>query len=222
MTKREASKAIQETVARVERTGLLPVIRARSLEQAVQLSLALHRGGIECLEVTMTVPSGVEVIAKLSEALGDRALVGAGTVLSVEKAERCLKAGARFLVSPGYVPGLIDAAHAAEAPAMIGALTPSEVIAAWREGADFVKVFPCSALGGASYLKALEAPLPDVKLLPTGGVSLKTMADYVAAGAVALGVGAALADVGLLEREGSDAVTQLAKQYVEAFRAARG
>jgi 2-dehydro-3-deoxyphosphogluconate aldolase/(4S)-4-hydroxy-2-oxoglutarate aldolase len=213
--------SLEAIIARVEAAGLLPVVRAKSNEQAIELSKALHLGGIECLEVTLTVPGAIEVIAELSRELGDAALVGAGTVLSAEDGQRCLDAGARFLVSPGYVPGLIATAHRANVPAMIGALTPSEVIAAWKEGADFVKIFPCSALGGASYLKALSAPLPQVKLLPTGGVTLETMANYLAAGAAALGVGAALADVELLEREGPAALTALAERYTERFRAAR-
>jgi 2-dehydro-3-deoxyphosphogluconate aldolase/(4S)-4-hydroxy-2-oxoglutarate aldolase len=213
--------SISSIVSRVESTGLLPVVRAKSTEQGIALSKALHRGGIECLEVTMTVPGAVEVISALAEELGESALVGAGTVLSEADGKRCLDAGARFLVSPGYVAGLPALAHARGAAAMVGALTPSEVITCWKEGSDFVKIFPCSALGGASYLKALKAPLPQVKLLPTGGVTLETMAEYLAAGASALGVGAALADVGLLEREGADAITALARKYVEAYRRAK-
>lgn len=169
----------------------------------------------------MTVPGGVEVIARLVAQLGQSALVGAGTVLDTEEAKRCLAAGARFLVSPGYVPGLVKTAHEGGAAAMVGALTPSEVINCWRDGADFVKIFPCSALGGASYLSALRAPLPMVKLLPTGGVTLETLPDYLAAGAAALGVGAALADISLLEREGADAVTALARRYVERYNTAK-
>lgn len=213
--------SISSIVSRVESTGLLPVVRAKSTEQGIALSKALHRGGIECLEVTMTVPGAVEVIAALAQELGESALVGAGTVLSEADGKRCLDAGARFLVSPGYVAGLPALAHSRGAAAMVGALTPSEVITCWKEGSDFVKIFPCSALGGASYLKALKAPLPQVKLLPTGGVTLETMAEYLAAGASALGVGAALADVGLLEREGADSVTALARKYVEAYRRAK-
>jgi 2-dehydro-3-deoxyphosphogluconate aldolase / (4S)-4-hydroxy-2-oxoglutarate aldolase len=212
---------IENVKARLERAGLLPVVRAKSTEQAVALAKALHKGGIECLEITMTVPGSTEVMAALVSELGDAALVGAGTVLSAEDGTRCIASGAKFLVSPGYVPGLVKVGHDAGVPVMLGALTPSEVIAAWKEGSDFVKVFPCSALGGASYLKALAAPFPQVKLLPTGGVTLETLAEYVAAGARALGVGNALADVALLEKEGPDAVTALAKRYVEAYARAR-
>lgn len=211
----------QSVVARVERAGLLPVVRAKSVEQAIALAKALHRGGIEALEITMTVPGATEVISALKRDIGDTALLGAGTVLSPEDGKRCIDSGATFLVSPGYVPGLVNTGHDHGCPVMLGALTPSEVLAAWKEGSDFVKVFPCSALGGASYLKALAAPFPQIKLLPTGGVTLETMAEYVAAGAAALGVGNALADVSLLEREGADAVAALAKRYQEAYTQAR-
>lgn len=213
--------SIENIVARVERAGLLPVVRAKSVEQAITLSKALHKGGIESLEITMTVPGATDVISALKRDIGTTALLGAGTVLSAEDAKRCIESGATFLVSPGYVPGLVKTGHDHDCPVMMGALTPSEVLAAWKEGSDFVKVFPCSALGGASYLKALLAPFPQIKLLPTGGVTLDTMAEYVAAGAAALGVGNALADVNLLEKEGADAVTALAKRYQEAYTKAK-
>jgi 2-dehydro-3-deoxyphosphogluconate aldolase/(4S)-4-hydroxy-2-oxoglutarate aldolase len=205
----------------LEREGLLPVVRGKTPEVAIALSHALVQGGIQCLEVTLTVPDAPRVIAELCAELGQSALIGAGTVLTLAQAESCLAAGARFLVSPGFVPGLIEAGHARGAAVMPGALTPTEVITTWQAGADLVKVFPCSALGGAGYLKALSAPFPDVKLLPTGGVTLDTLDDYVRAGASALGVGAALADTALLEREGADAVARLAAAYVERYRAAR-
>lgn len=212
---------LEDTVRRIEGAGLLPVVRADSPELAIELALALHRGGVTCLEITMTVPSALDVIRHLDAELGSTALVGAGTVLNVDQAQQCLAAGARFIVSPGFVSGLIKVAHAGTAAALIGALTPTEVLSVWNQGADLVKVFPCSALGGASYLKALRAPLPDVKLLPTGGVQLDTLEAYVEAGARALGVGGALADVGLLQRQGAAAVTELAERYVQAYRSAR-
>lgn len=213
--------SIESIVERIRHAGLLPVVRADSAERAIELSRALVRGGIESLEITLTVPDALRVIELVSRELGDRALVGAGTVLSAADAKRCIDAGAHFVVSPGAVAELIETCHAAGAAVMPGALTPSEVIAAWQAGADMVKVFPCSALGGAKYLAALKAPLPHVRLLPTGGVTLETLASYLEAGAAALGVGAALADVELLEREGADAVTQLATSYVEKLRVTR-
>jgi 2-dehydro-3-deoxyphosphogluconate aldolase / (4S)-4-hydroxy-2-oxoglutarate aldolase len=203
---------------RVERLGLLPVVRAPSAEGAIALGKALFEGGIHCLEITLTVPGGADVIRRLREELGEAALVGAGTVTNEDEAKQCLAAGAQFIVSPATVPALVPLAHAANVPVMLGALTPTEVLVASRAGADFVKVFPCSALGGAEYLKALKGPFPNIKLLPTGGVTLETMASYLAAGAAALGVGTALADYKLLQTKGHAALVELAQRYSTAFR----
>lgn len=208
----------QQTCERVQRLGLIPVVRAPSAEGAVALGKALFEGGIHCLEITLTVPDGAKVIAQLKAELGPEALVGAGTVTSEAEAKECLAAGAEFIVSPATVPALIPLAHAADVPVMLGALTPTEVLLADRSGADFVKVFPCSALGGAEYLKALKGPFPNIKLLPTGGVTLDTMGSYVSAGAAALGVGTALADYKLLQTKGHAALVELAQRYATAYR----
>jgi 2-dehydro-3-deoxyphosphogluconate aldolase / (4S)-4-hydroxy-2-oxoglutarate aldolase len=208
----------QEICERVERLGLIPVVRAPSAEGAVALGKALFDGGIHCLEITLTVPGGAGVIRQLRAELGAQALVGAGTVTNEREAQECLAAGAEFLVSPATVPAIIPLAHAAGAAVMLGALTPTEVLTAHLAGADFVKVFPCSALGGADYLKALKGPFPNIKLLPTGGVTLETMASYVNAGAAALGVGAALADYKLLTTSGRDALVELAQSYASTYR----
>jgi 2-dehydro-3-deoxyphosphogluconate aldolase/(4S)-4-hydroxy-2-oxoglutarate aldolase len=208
---------------RVREMGLVPVVRAPSADDAVSLATALFDGGVRCLEITMTVPDGPSVIERLRQRLGAEALVGAGTVTSQEMAATCLNSGAEFIVSPATIPGLVKAAHAGGAPAMIGALTPTEVLTAWQAGSDVVKVFPCSALGGASYLKALRGPFPQIPLMPTGGVSLDTMSDYLGAGAVALGVGSNLANFKLLSTEGKAAVVELARRYASRlaeFRAA--
>lgn len=202
---------------RVRGMGLVPVVRAPSAEGALALALALFSGGVRCLEITMTVPGGPSVIERLRAKLEADALVGAGTVTSAAVATECLSAGAEFIVSPATLPELVGVAHAADVPVMLGALTPTEVLQAAQTGSDVVKVFPCSALGGASYLKALRGPFPDLPLMPTGGVSLETMADYVQAGAVALGVGSNLADYKLLSTEGEQAVADLARRYVERF-----
>jgi 2-dehydro-3-deoxyphosphogluconate aldolase/(4S)-4-hydroxy-2-oxoglutarate aldolase len=153
--------------------------------------------------------------------LGSRAVVGAGTVLDAEAAARCLDAGAAFIVSPGFDPATVAAAHARGVPAMPGALTPTEVIAAWKAGADMVKIFPASAVGGPKYLRALRGPLPDVKLLPTGGVNATTAADYIAAGAAALGVGSELVDPAALARGDDALLTTRARELVAAVAAAR-
>src|SRR5437763_1640366 len=161
-----------EVRARILEVGIVPVIRAASAKKAMAAAEAVAAGGITILEVTMTVPGALDAITQLVKNLGSEVLVGAGTVLDAQAARQCFDAGAQFLVSPGLDLGTIKAATEAGKLMMAGALTPTEVIAAWKGGADFVKVFPASAVGGASYLKALRGPLPQVRLVPTGGVNL--------------------------------------------------
>ncbi len=210
-----------EICARVEAAGLVPVVRAPSPGLAIRAVDALLAGGISVFEITMTVPDAVRVIRTLRDRFTGRALVGAGTVLSAEDARACLDAGAEFVVSPGLDVETIRVVQDEKIPMMPGALTPTEVISAWRAGADLVKIFPCSALGGAKYLRALKGPLPQIKMMPTGGVSATTAADYLAAGAAALGVGSELVDVAALE-EGRDAVlTERARELVEVVAKAR-
>lgn len=211
----------QETSERVRRLGLIPVVRAPSTEDALALAGALYEGGVHCLEITMTVPDAASVIRGLKSRYGANALVGAGTVTDAIQARECLAAGAEFIVSPATLPELVGPSHAADVPVMLGALTPTEVLTALSAGADFVKIFPCSAMGGASYLEALRGPFPDANLLPTGGVTLETMAAYVKAGAAALGIGTALANHRLLAQEGEAAVRDLARRYVAEFERLR-
>lgn len=201
--------------------GLVPVVRATSADEAMRVIDAIKAGGIDVLEITMTVPGAVRVIEQVSERFGEDVLVGAGTVLDPETARICILAGARFVVSPSTNLGTIAMCRRYGVPVMPGALTPTEVLAAWEAGADMVKVFPCSAMGGASYLKALKAPLPQVELIPTGGVSLKTGADYLAAGAAALGIGADLVDLAALKEGRAADITARAKDYVELVRQSR-
>jgi 2-dehydro-3-deoxyphosphogluconate aldolase / (4S)-4-hydroxy-2-oxoglutarate aldolase len=210
-----------EIVRRVEALGIVPVIRAATPELAVRAARAVLAGGISVFEITMTVPDAPAVIRALVQELGDRAVIGAGTVLSAAAAHQCVDAGAAFIVSPGFDPDTVTEAHARGVPAMPGALTPTEVIAAWNHGADLVKIFPVSAVGGAPYLRALRGPLPDVKLLPTGGITAANAADYLKAGASAIGVGSELVDAKALA-EGRDAVvTERARELVAAVQAAR-
>jgi len=206
---------------RLTELGLVPVVRAPNRDGALALARALFEGGIHCLELTFTVPGVAEVIALLRQELGAGALVGAGTVTTVHEADVAAAAGAEFLVSPGCLPDLVPIGHQVDIPVLLGALTPTEVLAADRAGADFVKIFPANALGGAPYLKALRAPFPGLRFVPTGGVSLTNMATFLEAGAAALGVGAALADYELLRNEGAGAVTALARRYRDAFAEAR-
>ncbi|MES1210133.1 MAG: bifunctional 4-hydroxy-2-oxoglutarate aldolase/2-dehydro-3-deoxy-phosphogluconate aldolase [Pseudomonadota bacterium] len=210
-----------EVCRRIEENGLVPIIRASSPEIAIRAADAISAGGISVLEITMTVPDAVSVIRSLVKKFGARVVVGAGTVLDAETVRACVDAGAAFIVSPGFDPATVQAAHACDVPVMPGALTPTEVITAWKAGADMVKVFPCSAVGGAKYLRALRGPLPGVKFMATGGVNASTAADYIAAGASALGVGAELVDPALLEA-GQDAVlTDRARELVAIVRGAR-
>lgn len=210
-----------EICKRIEEVGLVPVIRAPSPELAIRAVEALLAGKISVFEITMTVPDAVQVIRTLRDRFAGRALVGAGTVLSAEDAASCLDAGAQFIVSPGLDLDTIRAAHARSVPMMPGALTPTEVITAWKAQADMVKIFPCSAVGGAKYLKALKGPLPQVKMLPTGGVSATTAGDYIAAGAVALGVGSELVDIGALKEGRDQLLTDRALELTAAVQSAR-
>jgi 2-dehydro-3-deoxyphosphogluconate aldolase/(4S)-4-hydroxy-2-oxoglutarate aldolase len=210
-----------QIVEHIEQLGLVPVIRAPSIELATRAARAVHAGGIDVLEITMTVPDALSVLRLLAAELGSDVLLGAGTVLDAATARACIEAGAQFIVSPGLDIETIEAVHSLDKAVMPGALTPTEVITAWKAGADMTKIFPCSALGGASYLRALRAPLPQVKLLPTGGVDLNTAAQFIHAGASALGVGAALIDLKLLEQQGAQAITERARRLVAIVREAR-
>jgi 2-dehydro-3-deoxyphosphogluconate aldolase/(4S)-4-hydroxy-2-oxoglutarate aldolase len=205
----------------IEEVGLVPVVRAPSAAVAVRAVESVLAAGISIFEITMTVPDAIHVISSLADRFGGRALVGAGTVLGPEDARACIDAGAQFIVSPGLDVATIEAAHSRGVAAIPGALTPTEVITAWKEGADMVKVFPCSAMGGAKYIKALRGPLPQVKLLPTGGVSLATVDEYIAAGANALGVGGELVDLAAIAAGQDSVITERARDLIKAVRAAR-
>jgi 2-dehydro-3-deoxyphosphogluconate aldolase/(4S)-4-hydroxy-2-oxoglutarate aldolase len=211
----------KETCRTVEEVGIVPVVRAPSPSLAVRAVEAVLAGGVSVFEITMTVPDAISVIRSLVEKFRGRAIVGAGTVLSADDARACIDAGAAFIVSPGLDVPTIEAAHAADIPAIPGALTPTEVIAAWKAGADLVKIFPCSAVGGAKYLRALRGPLPQIKMLPTGGVSLATVGEYISAGAAALGVGTELVDMAALEAGQDAAVSARARDLAQAIKAAR-
>lgn len=177
-----------KTTERLIEQRVVPVLRLASAELTERAADCLWEAGFRALEITMTTPGGIDLIGRLARRLGPDALVGAGTVLDLETAQRCLDAGAAFLVSPCVLPGLASAAHAAGCAALVGAFTPSEVLAADREGADIVKIFPASS-GGPEHLRALHAVFPGIRLCPTGGVSLQNMQAYFAAGAVMVGVG---------------------------------
>jgi 2-dehydro-3-deoxyphosphogluconate aldolase/(4S)-4-hydroxy-2-oxoglutarate aldolase len=211
----------KEVAERIVAVGIIPVVRASSARQALQAAEAVCAGGIPIVEVTMTVPSAVDVIAQLAKSVGREVLVGAGTVLDAESAQRCVDAGAEFLVSPAFDPDTVKRAKQLDRVMMAGALTPTEVLAAWGAGSDFVKVFPCGSVGGPKYIKALKAPLPQIPMIPTGGVNLTTAADFILAGAAALGIGGELVSASALESGRVHEITEAARQYVAIIQTAR-
>ncbi len=211
----------KQIVEQIENLGLVPVVRASSADEAMQAIDAIKAGGVNVLEITMTVPGAIKVIERVADKYGSDVLVGAGTVLDPETARACLLAGAQFIVSPALNLDTIALCQRYSAPVMPGVLTPTEVITAWSAGADFVKVFPAGAVGGASYIKNLKGPFPQIKIVPTGGVSLATAADFIKAGASALGVGTDLVDVKAIREGNADIVTERAKQFVDIVRNAR-
>jgi 2-dehydro-3-deoxyphosphogluconate aldolase/(4S)-4-hydroxy-2-oxoglutarate aldolase len=207
-------------IERLTSTGVIPVIRAQSPDEAAAAIAAIQKGGVSVLEITMTVPGAVELIREVA-ARPTEALVGAGTVLDPASARACIDAGARFVVSPALDVATIETCREAGVAVLPGALTPTEVVTAWRAGADLVKVFPANALGGPSYIKSLKAPLPQIALVPTGGVNLQTAKDFIKAGAAALGVGADLVDLQALRRGEAELVTERARQFLALVKEAR-
>ena len=210
-----------EVIQTIRDIGVIPVVRATTADEAMRAIDAIREGGIPVLEITMTVPGAVKLIEEVAKRYGDAALVGAGTVLDPETATACIESGAKFVVSPALNLETIACCRKLDVAVVPGALTPTEVVQAWNAGADFVKVFPAGAVGGPSYLKSLKAPLPQIELVPTGGVSLKSAADFIRAGAAALGVGADLVDIKAIREGQSALITERAKQFIEIVREAR-
>lgn len=206
-----------DDLSRVLRCGIVAVIRAKSGEALVDVAEALLAGGVDVMEVTFTVPGAVKVLERVAEKLGDRILLGAGTVLDTETCRVALLAGAEFIVSPATNVEVIKMCRRYDKLVMPGAFTPTEVITAWEAGADIVKVFP-SDVTGPAYLKALRGPLPQVRLMPTGGVNLETAADFLRAGACALGIGGSLVEPKAVDAGDMKRIEQLARQYVEIVR----
>jgi len=209
-----------EIIQKIRDIGVIPVVRASSPEEAVQVVEAIMAAGLPVLEITMTVPGAVQVIKELVKRFDD-AIVGAGTVLDAETARACIDAGARFIVSPALNLDTIACCRELKVAVMPGALTPTEIVSAWNAGADLVKVFPAGALGGASYIKSLKAPLPQIKLVPTGGVTLANAGAFIEAGAAAVGVGADLVDTKAIRAGQPEKITQAARAFIEAVSNAR-
>ena len=203
------------TAETLERAALIPVLRARNAGQAHAVVQAMLAGGIRVVEVTMTVPGAVELLRELKSEYGNELLLGSGTVTTGRQAEDTIEAGAEFVVSPSFHADVVAATKAHGKLSIPGALTPTEVITAWNAGADYVKIFPCSAVGGAGYLKSLLAPFPHLKLIPTGGVTHHTAAGFLEAGARALGVGSDLVNLAAIDEGRPEVITAAARVYLE-------
>ena len=201
----------------IEGVGLIPVLRAKNSKQAHAVVQAMIVGGVTVVEVTMTVPGAIDLLKELKQEYGSKLLLGSGTVTTAAEAQATINAGAEFVVSPSLHPEVVSATKSNGKLSIPGALTPTEVITAWRAGADYVKIFPCSAMGGASYLKSVLAPFPFLKLIPTGGVTLETAASFIQAGARALGVGSDLVNLAAIDAGHPETITDTARAYLKVL-----
>jgi 2-dehydro-3-deoxyphosphogluconate aldolase/(4S)-4-hydroxy-2-oxoglutarate aldolase len=212
---------IDDVIRRIEEIGIVPVVRAATVEEATRAVEAICAGGIPVVEITMTVPDALSVIREVAKQYGNNVLIGAGTVTTADQAGSCIRAGAEFLVSPGLAPPVLAVAKAAGRLAIPGALTPTELMNSQNEGARLVKIFPCGNVGGPKYLRSLKAPFPNALLIPTGGVNAANAAEFIAAGAFALGVGADLVDAKALREGNLEKISSAARELVQAVATAR-
>ncbi|OLS31672.1 MAG: KHG/KDPG aldolase [Candidatus Thorarchaeota archaeon AB_25] len=210
-TKEKAMKLIYNT-------GLIPIIRVESADIAFKVADAFLEGNINIIEVTMSVPGAIDVVKQLIEKFGDKVLIGTGTVVDGKMAEEVIKAGSEFIVSPNYSQNLIETAIKHNKPIIPGALTPTEIFDAYTMGADAVKVFPCGTVGGAAYLKAIRGPLPQIPLVPTGGVNLDTAGPMLDAGAYALGVGGAITDKKAIKEGRFEVITENVRNFLDIVK----
>ena len=210
----------EEVRARIEEIGILPSVRVASRDLALFAADTVYAAGIPIVEITLTIPGALEVIADLAKRYPDL-VVGAGTVLDEESARRCVDAGARFLTSPGFVRKVVAYAKLTDVAVLPGALTPTEVVTAWQAGADLVKIFPANAVGGPKYIKALKGPFPQILTVPTGGVNLETAGEFLKAGASAVAVGGELVDAKLIRENRYDRIEELAREYLAVIAKAR-
>jgi 2-dehydro-3-deoxyphosphogluconate aldolase / (4S)-4-hydroxy-2-oxoglutarate aldolase len=206
---------------RIEELGIIPSIRTSSADDARFAAETISQAGIPIVEITMTVPGALEVITELARGMPDL-VVGAGTILDMKTARHCVAAGARFLTSPALDVHIVEYALKEGILVMPGALTPTEVTAAWQAGADFIKIVPCAQVGGASYIHALKAPFPEVPLVAAGGVNQQTAAEFIVAGAAALGVGAELIPKRAVQQRDGHWITELARRFLKIIQDARG
>lgn len=209
-----------EIISRLTNPGVIAVIRAKRANQALPIAEALIAGGVIAVEITMTTPDAINAIREASVAIGDRGLIGVGTVLDAETCWAAIDAGAQFVVSPICRPEIAKIANEAQKPVMLGAYTPTEAQLAYEAGSDFIKIFPADGLG-PNYIKALRAPLPHLKLVPTGGVDLKTIGAFFKVGCAAVGAGSSLVSKDILEKDDWTTLTKVAAEYAKAARAAR-
>jgi 2-dehydro-3-deoxyphosphogluconate aldolase / (4S)-4-hydroxy-2-oxoglutarate aldolase len=212
---------IDDVIRRIEEIGIIPVVRAATVDEATRAVEAVCAGGIPVVEITLTVPNAISVIREVAQRYGANVLIGAGTVTTAEQAESCLRAGAEFLVSPGLAVPVLSVARASAKLAIPGALTPTELMNAHEQGARLIKIFPCGNVGGPKYLRSLKAPFPKAELIPTGGVNASNAADFIAAGAFALGVGADLIDAVALREGNLEKISAAAQELVQAVISAR-
>jgi 2-dehydro-3-deoxyphosphogluconate aldolase/(4S)-4-hydroxy-2-oxoglutarate aldolase len=211
----------EEIVKTISECGLIPVVRTTDAQQALKVADALQKGGAPIIEITMTVPGALSVLEELSRSVSDTVILGAGTVLDGETARMAVLAGAQFIVAPTLDEKTIKVCNRYSRPVVPGALTPTEILRAWELGADFVKVFPADAVGGPSYIKSVKAPLPQVALVPTGGVDIYTAPEFIKAGAAAVGAGGALIKKKFLAEENYDGLVRHTKDFLNAIKNAR-
>jgi len=209
-----------EIIARIQEPGIVAIIRADSSEQLLEASKALLEGGVTTMEITMTTPNALQVIYEVTQALGDKILMGVGTVLEPHTAEEAVNAGAQFVVTPAFRPAVIEFCHRNEIPIASGAMTPTEALFTHEAGADFVKLFPADNLG-PGFIRNLLAPLPMLKIIPTGGVTPANAAEFLAAGSVALGAGSSLVSKEILKNADWQKLTAHAAEFVAAVNKAR-
>lgn len=211
----------EKALALIREVGLIPIVRAPSPDNAFRAAEAILAGGIGIAEITMTVPGALRVMERVVERFGEKVLLGAGTILDAETCEAAIAAGAEFIVTPSLDVHVIEVARRHDKVCIPGALTPTEVVTAWKAGADLVKVFPCGPVGGPKYIKALKGPLPQIELVPTGGVNLETVPEYIRAGAAAVAVGGELVDLKALREGRLEVITANARSFAEAVQRAR-
>lgn len=210
-----------ESVRTIVETGIVPIVRAGSSEEALKIVEAIQAGGLRTIEITMTVPGAIRLLESLSGKIGGDVLLGAGTILDPETCRAAILAGAEFIVSPNLNPKVIEMTRRYSKVSVPAGLTPTEVVTAWEAGADFVKIFPCGTVGGPDYIKALKAPLPQIEMIPTGGVNLQTAAAFLKAGAAAVAVGGELVDKNAVKEKRWDAITETARKFGAAIAQAR-